>query len=89
MAGPAPCYDGPLPGQLAMRITVSGPGWGHTIVCTVPMETARNRPRSDQYAVEIDGAPWAELAGKIAILAELISMLPRALSRRTIATLQR
>lgn len=46
------------------------------------------RPRSDQFAVSIDGEAWATCAGLVALFDELRARLPRAMSRRAIAALQ-
>lgn len=47
------------------------------------------RPRSDQWCVLIDGEQWAHAAGLVSVLGELRKRVPRALSRREIAGLER
>ncbi len=53
----------PLPGTLAQEWLFSGRGWAHCVRLLVPRDRGADRPRSDQYTVEIDGRVVAERIG--------------------------
>lgn len=72
-----------------LRVTLQGPGWAHVVQCLVPADTQRNRPRSDQHTVIIDGQPWADRAGLVALFDHLRDMVPRRLTRGELATRER
>ena len=55
----------PLPPDVAAGVVVhewlfSGPGWAHAVRLLVPADKGRNRPRSDQFDLWIDGRLIAE-----------------------------
>jgi hypothetical protein len=60
----------------------TGPGWAHRVQLLVPPDNARNRPRSDQHTLLIDGKQVAE---RISITAALrliqTNYLPRQQTR--------
>ena len=72
----------PIAGAECIRMQISGPGWAHDVRCTVPVDRGCKRPRSDQYAVQIDGDAWAERAGLTALFRHLQSVIPRTVTRR-------
>jgi|DEB19_MinimDraft_2_1074335.scaffolds.fasta_scaffold03673_2 hypothetical protein len=47
------------------------------------------RPRNDQWCAVIDGEQWSPAAGLVLVLEELRKRVPRAMSRRAIATMER
>lgn len=62
--------------------TIQGRGWAHELRMLVPSDHGRNRPRSDQYTLLIDGDEVAERIGLADILARVRKLLPRPASRR-------
>lgn len=86
LALPQPCY-GYAPGTGWLRITLECDGWASVIDCEPPADTGRKRPRSDQYSVTVDGTPWSQRAGLVAIFDHARSLVPRRLSRDEIAGL--
>ena len=79
LARPAPDYPPPLP-DLRMRITVERFDCGAESVHVFEMRRSR---RIDQYAVEVDGKPWA-VCGLSDVLAGLRKATPRMLSARAV-----
>ncbi len=74
---------GPSAGAEVVHIPLSGPGWAHDVRLLVPADRGRNRPRSDQFRVVIDGAVWAERAGLTAVFRHLhANVIPPVLTRR-------
>ena len=79
----------PIAGAECMRLQISGPGWAHDVLCTVPADRGFNRPRSDQYAVQIDGAAWSERAGLTALFRHLqADVIPRMITRQQAARME-
>jgi len=72
----------PLPGDVVHEWLFSGPGWAHAVRLLVPADKGRNRPRSDQFMLLIDGKMIAE---RISITAALrliqTDYLPRQQTR--------
>lgn len=82
IAGPAPAYppDAPLHGDwLGGRIN------GHTVIMRLMRDPQH---RCDQWAAEVDGDVVAYAAGLTALWKALHRRWPKAMSRRTLATLQ-
>ncbi|MDA5374466.1 hypothetical protein PH344_25675, partial [Escherichia coli] len=57
----------------------TGPGWAHRVQLLVPADKGRNRPRSDQFTLLIDGHQVAE---RISITAALRLMQTKYLPRQ-------
>ncbi len=78
---PPPPPD-PRPGDEVQEWLFSGPGWAHRVQLLVPPDKGRNRPRSDQHMVLLDGEQVAE---RISITAALrliqTDYLPRQQTR--------
>jgi hypothetical protein len=83
IAGPAPAYppDAPLHGDW-----IGGTVNGKTVILRLMRDPGH---RSDQWAAEIDGTPVADAAGLTSLWALLHKRWPRAMSRRTLATVER
>jgi hypothetical protein len=47
------------------------------------------RPRTDQWCVIINGVQWSPAAGLVGVFDELRERVPRTMSRRAIATIER
>ena len=72
----------PQAGDTVQEWLFSGPGWAHRVQLLVPADKGRNRPRSDQHTLLIDGQQVAE---RISISAALrliqTQYLPRQQTR--------
>jgi hypothetical protein len=72
----------PRAGDPVQEWLFSGPGWAHRVQLLVPADKGRNRPRSDQHTLMIDGQKVAE---RISISAALrliqTKYLPRQMTR--------
>ena len=82
IAGPAPAYPptAPLHGDW-----LGGTINGHTVIIRLMRDPSH---RSDQWAAEIDGQTVADAAGLTRLHDLLRSRWPRAVSKRTLATMQ-
>ena len=92
LAAPPPIYPAELqPGApTGDYITARIRGVELRIELNAPRPTVAGvRPRNDQWCVVIDGAQWAPAAGLVAVLDEVRARLPRTMSRRAIAALER
>lgn len=70
------------PGAVVQEWLFSGRGWAHAVRLLVPADRGRSRPRSDQFALEIDGKRIADRASVSAALRLLQSdYLPRMPTR--------
>lgn len=73
----------PVAGTECMVLTMSGAGWSHLVRLLVPADRGADRPRSDQYTVEIDGQRVADRMGLTALLDLMRTQyLPRAMTRQ-------
>ncbi len=72
----------PRAGDSVQEWLFTGPGWAHRVQLLVPPDKGRNRPRSDQFTLMIDGKQMAE---RISITAALrliqTDYLPRQSTR--------
>jgi hypothetical protein len=82
IAGPTPAYPpmAPVHGDW-----LGGCINGHVVIMRLMRDP---KHRSDQWAAEIDGSVVAEAAGLTALWQLLHKRLPRAMSKRTLATLE-
>ena len=85
--GPPRCYDDYRPGAEHATVTVSGPGWHHIFVASIPPNDGRRRPRSDQYVVTEDGALLPKVRTLTALFDLARNRIPRRLTRDELATL--
>jgi hypothetical protein len=58
--GVAPPPPEPQAGDEVQAWMFTGPGWAHRVQLLVPADKGRNRPRSDQHTLMIDGQQVAE-----------------------------
>ena len=73
----------PAPGYEHIRLQISGPGWAHDVLCTVPEDRCGRSVRSDQYRVTIDGREWSACTGISETLAHLRQyVIPRTITRQ-------
>lgn len=69
----------PQAGDTVQEWMFSGPGWAHCVQLLVPADKGRNRPRSDQFTLLIDGQ---KVADRISITAALRLMQTKYLPRQ-------
>lgn len=92
LAGPPPIYPAELPpgAPTGDYINARIRGVDVRIELNAPRPTVAGiRPRNDQWCVVIDGSQWSPAAGLVDVLDELRQRVPRAMSRRAIAVLER
>lgn len=78
----APLPHDPRAGDVIQEWLFSGPGWAHVARLLVPADKGRNRPRSDQFTLLIDGTQIAERISVTAALRLIQSAyLPRQQTR--------
>lgn len=72
----------PQAGEAVHEWLFSGPGWAHAAQLLIPADKGRNRPRSDQYTLLIDGKQVAERTSITAALRLIqTDYLPRQQTR--------
>ena len=72
----------PEPGAEWVSITVTTPHGSTTISACIPAQRGVRRARSDQFAVSIDNKMVAELESRTAILARVVELWPRMMTRK-------
>lgn len=72
----------PLAGEEWVSVIVKTRHGLHTLTASIPAQRGIKRPRSDQFAVALDGEPVAALEGYTAILARVRALLPQMMPRK-------
>lgn len=72
----------PLAGTEWVRVLVITRHQTSTLVASIPAQHGIRRPRSDQFAVALDGEQVATLEGRTAIVARIGALLPVMMSRK-------